>query len=84
MANEQFESVWDALADTPAEAADLRARSELMRLIQNNIAFRQLAPDEVATHCKITRPRIDNLLSGRLSQFDLSELKAIARDIGSF
>ncbi|MDR4467069.1 MAG: hypothetical protein MRJ68_02075 [Nitrospira sp.] len=28
-----FKSVWDALADTPEQAANLRARSELMRQI---------------------------------------------------
>ncbi len=84
MANEQFESVWDALADTPEEAANLKARADLMRFIQNNIASRQWAPDEVAIHCKITRPRIDDLLSGRISQFDLSELKAIATALASF
>ena len=28
---ETFASVWDALADTPEQAANLRARSELMR-----------------------------------------------------
>jgi hypothetical protein len=30
---ESFASVWDALADTPDQAANLRARSELMRQI---------------------------------------------------
>ena len=30
---ETFASVWDALADTPEQAANLRARSTLMRQI---------------------------------------------------
>ena len=28
-----YDSVWDALADTPEQAANLRARAELMRQI---------------------------------------------------
>ena len=30
---ESYESVWDAVADTPEQAANLRARAELMRKI---------------------------------------------------
>jgi len=37
-----FDSVWDAIADTPQQAANLRARAELMRqiaaIIKANIA----------------------------------------------
>ena len=31
--DETFESVWDAIADTPEQAANLRARSGLMRQV---------------------------------------------------
>ena len=30
---ESYASVWDAIADTPGQAANLRARAELMRQI---------------------------------------------------
>jgi predicted XRE-type DNA-binding protein len=30
---EQFNSIWDALADTPEQAVNLRARAELMQQI---------------------------------------------------
>ena len=30
---ESYRSVWDAIADTPGQAANLRARAELMRKI---------------------------------------------------
>lgn len=33
MANERSASVWDALADTPEEADNLRLRSQLMRIL---------------------------------------------------
>ena len=36
--NDSFESVWDAIAVTPEEAANLRVRSELMDKISELIA----------------------------------------------
>ncbi len=30
MSNERFESVWDAIEDTPAEAENMKLRSKLM------------------------------------------------------
>jgi len=34
---EQFENVWDALADTPEEAANLTLRSDLMMMVEKII-----------------------------------------------
>ncbi len=34
MRAERFESVWDAVSDTPEEAANLWARAELMRKVR--------------------------------------------------
>jgi predicted XRE-type DNA-binding protein len=31
---ESFDSVWDAIADTPSEAASLKVRADLMRQIE--------------------------------------------------
>ena len=47
-----FESVWDALADTPEEAANLRARSDLMDAIADIIAAKGWTQAEavVETH----------------------------------
>ena len=33
MSNEQFQNIWDGLADTPEEAANLSARADLMHRI---------------------------------------------------
>ncbi len=38
MANERFSSVWDAIADTPEEADNLRLRAELMGKIADRVA----------------------------------------------
>ena len=77
-----FASVWDAIADTPAEAANLRLRSELMDQIAAAVAARGWTQSEAATHCGVTQPRMNDLLRGRISRFSLDALVNIAAALG--
>ena len=79
---ETFNSVWDALADTPEQAANLSARAELMRQIAAVIEANGWKQSEAATHCGVTQPRINDLLRGRVSRFSLDALVNIATAIG--
>ena len=80
---ETFTSVWDAIADTPEQAANLQARSELMRQIANIIKNNDWKQAEAALHCGVTQPRINDLLRGRVSRFSLDALLIIATALGS-
>ncbi|MGI9170020.1 MAG: helix-turn-helix domain-containing protein [Caulobacteraceae bacterium] len=77
-----FESVWDAIADTPQEAANLRARAELMRQIAAIIKAGGRTQTAAAAHCGVTQPRINDLLRGRVSRFSLDALVNIATALG--
>lgn len=77
-----FDSVWDALADTPEQAANLRARADLMRQIAAAIAANGWKQSQAATHCGVTQPRINDLLRGRVSRFSLDALVKIATAMG--
>lgn len=79
---ETFSSVWDALADTPEQAANLQARAELMRQISAIIKTNEWKQAEAATHCGVTQPRINDLLRGRVSRFSLDALVNIATALG--
>ena len=79
---ESYKSVWDAIADTPEEAANLRVRSELMDKIGEVIEARGWTQAEAATHCAVTQPRINDLLRGRISRFSLDSLVNIAAALG--
>ena len=79
---ESFDSVWDAIADTPEEAANLRARAELMMQIADVIKTRRWKQAEAAAHCGVTQPRINDLLRGRVSRFSLDALVNIAAALG--
>jgi predicted XRE-type DNA-binding protein len=79
---EKFDSVWDTIADTPEEAANLRLRSELMDQIEKLIERKGWTQSEAAARCGVTQPRINDLLRGRISRFSLDALVNIASALG--
>jgi len=78
----KYASVWDAIADTPAEAANLRARADLMRQITGIVKENGWTQAEAARQCGITQPRMNDLLRGRISRFSLDALVNIATALG--
>jgi predicted XRE-type DNA-binding protein len=79
---QSFESVWDAISDTPEEAANLRTRAELMRKIAAIIGENKWSQAEAAMRCHVTQPRINDLLRGRIARFSLDALVNIATALG--
>ncbi len=79
---DNYESVWDAVADTPEQAANLRARAELTQKIAAIVKDSGWTQSEAAKHCGVTQPRINDLLRGRVSRFSLDALVNIATAIG--
>lgn len=79
---EMYASVWDAIADTPEQAANLRARAELMQKIAARVKKRGWTQAEAARRCGVTQPRINDLLRGRVSRFSLDALVNIATALG--
>ena len=79
---ETFTSVWDAIADTPEQSANLRTRSELMQQIAEIIKTNNWKQADAALHCGVTQPRINDLLRGRVSRFSLDALVNIATALG--
>ena len=75
-------SVWDALADTPQEAANLSARSQVMRQLAAIIGGHGRTQSEAAKRCGVTQPRMNDLLRGRIDRFSLDALVNIATALG--
>ncbi|HEY5056763.1 MAG TPA: XRE family transcriptional regulator [Acidobacteriaceae bacterium] len=82
MKRQRFANVWDALCDTPEEAANLTARSDLMIQIGQIIKKGGWTQAEAARHCGVTQPRINDLLRGRIDKFSLDALVNIATALG--
>ena len=79
---ESYASVWDAIADTPEQAANLQARSALMRQIAAIVAAGGWTQVDAANRCGVTQPRMNDLLRGRVSRFSLDALVNIATALG--
>lgn len=78
----QYDNVWDAIADTAGEAANMRTKTELMRQIVVLVKTKKWTQTEAAKHCGITQPRINDMLRGRISRFSLDALVNIAAALG--
>lgn len=74
----EYASVWDAIADSPEEAANLKLRSELMMKIKILIAEKGWTQAVAAERCGISQPRINDLLRGRITRFSIDALVNIA------
>lgn len=82
MTEDRFDSVWDALENSPAEAANMKARSGLMIAIQETIAGWKLTQAEAAKRLGVTQPRMNDLLRGRIDKFSLDALVILTTGAG--
>ncbi|UQS16884.1 MULTISPECIES: helix-turn-helix domain-containing protein [Pseudomonas] len=71
---QRFSSVWDALEDTPQEAANMRLRAKLMRTLCETIRAWELPQKEAAKRLGITQPRLNDVLNGKIDKFSLDAL----------
>lgn len=82
MERETYANVWDALCDTPEEAANMKARSELMLSIRERVTAWGLPQEEAAKRVGLTRPRLNDLMRGKIDKFSLDALVNIATAAG--
>ena len=78
MADEIFSNVWEALCETPEEAANMTMRSDLMRRIQDAVDRWEISQTEAAKRLNISQPRLNDLLKDRLAKFSLDALVVLA------
>jgi predicted XRE-type DNA-binding protein len=75
---ESYDKDWDALADTPEEAANLTAGSDIMDRLVDIIKAGGWTQADPAKRCHVTQPRMNDLLRGRISRFSQDALVNIA------
>jgi len=77
-----FDDVFDALSDTPAEAANMKARADLLSALVERVASWGLPQEAAAKRLGITRPRLNDLMRGKISKFSLDALVNLATAAG--
>ena len=82
MERQVYARVWDAIEDSPAAAANMRARSEIMIALRTKIESWNVSQTEAALRLGVTQPRLNDLLRGRLNKFSLDALVILLQSAG--
>lgn len=79
---QSFDSVWDAIEDTPEEAASTRLRSELLTAVEQEVRSWSLTQAKAAERLGVTQPRLNDLLRGKIAKFSLEALVELSARAG--
>jgi predicted XRE-type DNA-binding protein len=82
MKTKTFANVWDALSDSPEEAATMKIRSEVMIAINDTIRTWNTTQARAASRLGVTQPRLNDLLQGKINKFSLDALMKLAARAG--
>ena len=78
MVRQSFGNIWDALENTPAEAASMTMRSNLLIAIDQKVRGWNVTQAAAARRLGLTQPRLNDLLRGKIEKFSLDMLVDIA------
>jgi len=82
MKTKTFANVWDALSDSPEEAATMKIRSDVMIAINDTIRTWNTTQARAASRLGVTQPRLNDLLQGKINKFSLDALLTLAARAG--
>ncbi|AIO32052.1 XRE family transcriptional regulator [Burkholderia pseudomultivorans] len=82
MTEKRYPSVWDAIEGTPAEAENMKLRSELMIALKQRLAQLELSQAQAAQLLGVTQPRVSDLMRGKINLFGLDALVNMAAAAG--
>ena len=82
MTTKRFDSVWDAIEDTPERAENMKLRSALMMALKERLERTDLSQAKIAKLLAVTQPRVSDLLRGKIELFGLDALVNMAAAAG--
>jgi predicted XRE-type DNA-binding protein len=82
MSDKAFKSVWDAIEDDPAQAANMKHRSALMMAISEHVKAKGLNQTEAAKLFAVSQPRMSDLMRGKIGMFSIDTLVAMLAAAG--
>ncbi|MEZ0472911.1 helix-turn-helix domain-containing protein [Luteimonas salinilitoris] len=82
MSNKHFASVWDAIEDAPAQAENMKLRSELMIALKDYVVREGLSQARAAKVFGVTQSRVSDLVRGKIDLFGLDSLINMAAAAG--
>jgi predicted XRE-type DNA-binding protein len=82
MKAQTFANAWDALEDSPEDAATITMRSNVMAIINATVRGWDTTRAQAARRLGITQPRLNDLSKGKISKFPLDTLLTPATRAG--
>ena len=82
MKKQRFASVWDAVEDTPEQAANMKLRSVLMIALKDHVTRVGMSQAQAARLFGVTQPRVSDLMRGKINLFALDALVNMAAAAG--
>ena len=77
-----FGNIWDAIEDSQSEAASMKARSQLITVLQKTVKEWNLSQKAAANRLGLTQPRLNDLLRGKIDKFSLDALFDLTGRVG--
>ena len=82
MKAQTFANIWDALEDSPEDAATMTMRSNVMTIVTATIRGWNATQAQAARRLGITQPRLNDLMRGKINKFSLDTLLTLATRAG--
>ena len=80
MAQLKYDNIFEAIADDPGEAADLKFRADLMLMIRERVRGR--SQKQIAEALGVAQPHVSELISGKIHLFSADKLIGILAQLG--
>jgi predicted XRE-type DNA-binding protein len=77
-----FANVWEAIEDSPEDAATMTMRSNVMSVINEKVRGWNTTQTRAARRLGITQPRLNDLLHGKINKFSLDAMLILATRAG--
>lgn len=70
----EYDNIFDVIADSSTEAADLQFRADLMLTLRKLLEERKLRQAEIAEALGVSQPRVSELMRGKIDLFSADKL----------
>lgn len=78
----RYESVWDAICDSPEESLAMKIRSYLLLSLGREIKRLGQNPEVICQQLNISNNRLDDILQGRIDRLSRDQLTGMCKRIG--
>jgi predicted XRE-type DNA-binding protein len=69
-----YDNIFDVMADSQAEAADLQFRADLILTLRKLLKDRNLRQADIAEALGVSQPRVSELMRGKIDLFSADKL----------